>query len=99
MNRTSRNITAVVSLAASFAGVAGICLYMGYKHGHENANQDAFEAGYQAFEDELTACKDANKAAGIALGDYILGENNVSEADLDAAELEAKELCAKFELN
>lgn len=98
MNRTSRNISATITLVTSFAGVAGICLYMGYKHGQDNSNQEAFEAGYQAFQDELTACKDANKAAGEALGDYILGENNVSEADLDTAELEAEELCAKFEL-
>lgn len=85
-------------MASSFAGVAGICLFMGYKHGQDNANQDAYEAGYQAFENELNNCKEASNAAGEALGDYLLGENGVNESDLDAAELEAKELCTKFEL-
>lgn len=99
MNRKARNIAAVVSLASSFAGVGAICLYMGYNHGQDQADQDAFEAGYQSFQDELTACHDAKREAGIALGNYILGENEVTESDLDEAEANAEELCEKFEFN
>lgn len=99
MEKKARNIAAVVSLCTSFAGVAGVCLYAGFNWGKENADKQAYEAGYQAFQDELSACHDAQKNAGILLGDYLLGENAVTESNLNTAEANAAVLCAKFEFS
>lgn len=97
MEKASKSNGLISGAVAIFASAVGLGFYAGTFWQDAQSYDDAYNAGYQAFQDELDVCRDAQISAGKALGDYILGENDITEVELDNLEAAAEALCVKFE--
>ncbi len=97
MNKAGHLTLAGLSFSAAFGLVAFSAFHLGRDNGFDEGYLQGESKMRAAFYQKRVDCQDARAEAGVVLGQYILGENDVSARDVDAAEQAASNACRSFE--